>query len=67
MMIGKRWEMSLDERELKGGEQEDLKAKDIIESLDSCGVSMLCLDAIAVGIDEDVQIAAVKLLIALLI
>ena len=66
-MIEKRWGMTLERREAVGGEEQDKAAEEVIESLDSCGVTMLCLDAIAVGIDTDVQIAAVKLLIALLV
>lgn len=66
-MIEKHWGMTLEKREESGGEEQDLAAQEVIESLDNCGVTMLCLDAIAVGIDQDVQIAAVKLLIALLV
>jgi len=65
-MIEKRWGMTIDERDEDGGEEEDEKAEPVQMMLNVCGVTELCLDLIAVGINGDLVKECVKLLVALL-
>lgn len=65
-MIEKRWGMTIDERDDDGGEDEDLAAADLQHMFNKCGVTALCLDLASVGIDNELQLEAVKLMVALL-
>jgi hypothetical protein len=60
-MIERRWGMTVFERDDDGGEEQD----DLAAFLE-CGVPQLCLDMIANGIDNELQVAATALLVALL-
>ena len=65
-MIERKWGMTIDERDDDGGEEQDIAASGVMETLNNCGATVLCLDFIAPGIDRDLQVEAVKLLVALL-
>jgi hypothetical protein len=65
-LIEKRWNMTIDERDDDGGETEDKAAAETQTMLNMHGVTALCIDLIAPGIQSDVRIEAIKLLIALL-
>jgi hypothetical protein len=65
-MIENRMGMSIYERDDDGGLEQDQAAAPVVEALNTCGATALCLDLIAVGIDEKLQLEAVKLGVALL-
>ena len=65
-MIEDAWGMTIDERDDDGGEEQDDAVADIVEAFNSNGVTDLCLDLIADGVDIDVQREAVKLCVAML-
>ena len=65
-MIENRMGMSVYERDDNGGEKEDLAAAPVVNALNTCGATALCLDLIAVGIDESLQLEAIKLGVGLL-
>jgi hypothetical protein len=54
-MIENRMDMSIMERDEKGGDEEDQKAAPVVNALNTCGATALCLDLIADGIDEELQ------------
>eukprot|EP01042_Synura_sphagnicola_P023382 gene23382-29839_t len=58
--------MSIYERDDDGGLEQDIAAAPVVNALNSCGATALCLDLIAVGIDEKLQLEAIKLGVALL-
>lgn len=66
-IIEKQWGMTMEERNVSGGKAEDDRANDMINALNVCGVTSLCIDLLNVGIGEDLQIEALKLGIALLL
>jgi len=65
-MIENRMGMSIYERDDDGGEAEDNKAAPVVNALNNCGATALCLDLIAFGIDEQLQLEAIKLGVGLL-
>jgi hypothetical protein len=65
-MIEEAMGMSIYERDEDGGAEEDEKAGPIVTALSENGVTGLCLELIAVGVDEALQTEVVKLLVAML-
>ena len=65
-MIENKMGMSIMERDDDGGADEDERAAPVVNALNSCGATALCLDLIADGIDENLQLEAVKLGVGLL-
>lgn len=65
-MIENRWKMTIYERDEDGGEEEDEAAAPVIEALNKCGATTLCLDLISVGIDPSLMLESVKLCVAML-
>jgi hypothetical protein len=65
-MIEKRMGMSIDERDEEGGLEQDVAAAPVVKALNQCGGTSLCLDLISDGIDEKLQLEAIKLGVALL-
>ena len=66
-MIENQWGMTVEERNVGGGGIEDEKASSIVQALNICGVTTLCIDLLNVGIDPELQTEALKLGIALLL
>ena len=58
--------MSIDERDNDGGGDEDEAAAPVQDVLNSNGVTGLCLDLIAVGIEPELIVECVKLCVAML-
>ena len=65
-MIENRMGMSIYERDEGGGEEQDEAAWPVVNALNECGATALCLDLIAVGIDDDLQAEAIRLLVGML-
>ena len=65
-MIENRMGMSILERDDYGGEEQDNAAAPVVNALNTCGATALCLDLIADGIDESLQLEAIKLGVGLL-
>ncbi len=66
-MIEDAWGgMTIDERDDDGGEEQDIASEEIVSVLDKRGVTCLCLDLIAVGIDTELILECVNLCVALL-
>ncbi len=65
-MIENRMGMSIYERDEDGGEEQDEAAWPVVNALNECGATALCLDLIAVGIDDDLQAEAIRLLVGML-
>jgi hypothetical protein len=65
-MIESVWGMTIDERDEQGGEEQDHASAQIVETLNTCGVTTLCLDLIAIGIENELIIECVKLCVAML-
>jgi hypothetical protein len=65
-MIENKWGMTIAERDDDGGEEEDESASQIMDALNNCGATEMCLDLIARGIQTPLQVEAIKLLVALL-
>lgn len=65
-MIEDAWGMNIFQRDEEGGSEQDETAGPIVKAFNACGVTHLCIDMIATGIDSDVQLEAVKLLVAML-
>ena len=66
IMIQDAWGMDIWERDEEGGDEQDEASKEIVEAFNTKGVTALCLDMIAVGIDENVQLEAIRLLVGML-
>ena len=66
-MIENKMGMNIFERDEGGGEEQDDAAADVIAALSSCGATTLCLDLIADGIDEELQLESIRLGVALLL
>jgi hypothetical protein len=49
-----------------GEEKEDQAAAPVVNALNSCGATTLCLDLISVGIDSGLMIECIKLCVAML-
>ena len=65
-MIEKKWGMSIYERDDDGGEEEDEACAPVVDALNSCGATTLCLDLISRGIDSGLVLECVKLCVAML-
>jgi hypothetical protein len=65
-MIENRMGMSIYERDDEGGQEQDIAAAPVVNALNSCGATALCLDLIADGIDEKLQLEAIRLGVGLL-
>lgn len=65
-MIENKWGMTIDERDDEGGEEQDEASADVVEALNDCGATALCLDLISCGIDAGLQLECVKLGVAML-
>ncbi|KAJ1428063.1 hypothetical protein B484DRAFT_450044, partial [Ochromonadaceae sp. CCMP2298] len=65
-MIENRMGMGIDQRDEEGGAEEDEAAAPVVNALNSCGATALCLDLIADGIDESLQMEAIRLGVGLL-
>lgn len=65
-MIENKMEMTIYVRDEEGGEKEDANAAPVVKALNECGATTLCLDLIADGIDEKLQLEAIKLGVGLL-
>jgi hypothetical protein len=65
-MIENKMGMSIFERDEDGGDEEDEAAAPVVNALNVCGATLLCLDLIAVGMDETLQAEAMKLCVGLL-
>ena len=61
-----KMEMSIEDRDEDGGDEEDEKAAPTVGLLNNNGVTALCLELIAPGIDETLQSEVVKLMVGLL-
>ena len=66
-MIEDAMGMTIFERDIRGGDEEDEKAHDVVTAFNNCGVTRLCLDLLSGGIDFNVQIEAIKLCVGLLL
>jgi hypothetical protein len=64
--IENKMEMSIYDRDDDGGDEEDEKAGPYITGLNENGVTGLCIELIAPGIDETLQSEVVKLLVGML-
>lgn len=65
-MIENKMGMTIYDRDEDGGLEQDELCKPVIDALSACGVVALCLDLIADGIDNELQLEAIKLGIAML-
>ena len=65
-MIEQKWGMTIEERDEDGGEEQDIASEPVVELLNKHGGTDLCIDLIAVGIDQELVLEAVKLCVALL-
>eukprot|EP01038_Epipyxis_sp_PR26KG_P008072 gene8072-10935_t len=65
-MIENKMGMSIYERDENGGEEQDIAAAPVVNAFNSCGATALCLDLIADGIDEGIQLEAIRLGVGLL-
>ena len=65
-MIENKMGMTIFERDDDGGAEQDEASWPTVNALNNCGVTNLCLHLVAVGIDENLQTEAIKLLIGML-
>jgi len=65
-MIEKKWGMTIDERDEDGGEEQDEASAPVIQVLNKYGVTTLCIDVIAVGVDGLLVLEAIKCCVAML-
>ena len=65
-MIENKWGMTIDERDDDGGEEQDEASAEVVDALNDCGATALCLDLISNGIDAGLQLECVKLCVAML-
>lgn len=65
-LIEKAWGLTLDTRDDEGGEEEDAACFPIQMLLNENGMTALCVDLIAPGIDDEAKNEAINLLTALL-
>ena len=65
-MIEYEWGFTIDDRDDDGDDDSDAAVEPVQLALDAAGATTLCLDLIANGIDPQLQLEAVKLLVALL-
>lgn len=65
-MIEDAWGMDIYERDEDGGEEQDEESAEIVAAFNDKGVTALCLEMITIGIDAEVQLEAVRLLVGML-
>jgi hypothetical protein len=65
-MIENKMEMSIFDRDEDGGEEQDIAAEPVVTAFNKNGVTELCLDLIADGVDDELQDEAIKLCVGLL-
>ena len=65
-MIENRWGMSIYERDDDGGEEQDDAVVELMQVYNEAGVTNMCLDLIAKGVDIALQSEALKLLVGML-
>ena len=65
-MVEVKWGMGIDARDEDGGAEQDRAAASTQMLLNNWGATALCLDLVAAGINDDVKVEALRLLIALL-
>jgi hypothetical protein len=65
-MIENRWGMTIYERDDDGGEDQDNAVIDLMKVFNESGMTEMCLDLIAKGIDISLQAEALKLLVGML-
>ena len=67
-MIENRWGgKDIYQRDEDGGPEDDEASKPVVDAFNQCGVTALCLDLIASGIDEELQVESIRLMIAMLL
>lgn len=65
-MVENRWGMTIYERDDDGGEEQDDAVIELMKVYNDSGVTNMCLDLIAKGVDIALQSEALKLLVAML-
>ena len=65
-MIEREWGMTIDERDEKGGLQQDQSAQIIQQTLTDCGVPRLAIELISMDTSQSIGFEAVILLVAML-
>ena len=65
-VIENKWGKTINERDEDGGEEDDIACAQTVEAFNSCGLTDLCVDLIALGIDESLQIETIKMCVAML-
>jgi hypothetical protein len=65
-MVENKWGMTIYERDDDGGEEQDDAVVDLMKVYNESGVTNMCLDLIAKGVDLSLQAEALKLLVAML-
>jgi len=65
-MIEDSWQMDIYQRDESGGAEQDEASGPIVEAFNKGGVTDLCIDMIAPGIHESVQLEAIRLAVAML-
>ena len=65
-MIERKMGMTIEERDEEGGDEEDEAAEPVVTAFNTTGVTELCLDLIADGVDEALQVECIKLLVGVL-
>lgn len=65
-MIEDSWQMDIYQRDEDGGAEQDEASEPIVIAFNKGGVTGLCIDMIAPGIHESVQLEAIRLAVAML-
>jgi len=65
-MIENKMGMDIFERDEDGGEEQDLAAEPVITAFNTTGVTELCLDLIADGVDDELQEECINLCVGML-
>jgi hypothetical protein len=64
-LIERKWGMTIHERDDDGGAEQDIAFHEIMTLLNECGATPLCFDLIITGIDKELQLEAINLLVAM--
>lgn len=67
LLIERKWGMTIYERDDDGGEEQDDACHDIMVMLNDCGATILCFDLIVGGIDNELQMEAINLLVGMVV
>jgi len=65
LLIERKWGMTIHERDDDGGEEQDEAFHDVMMMLNDCGATILCFDLIVTGIDNELQMEAINLLVGM--